>query len=173
MEGYIKLLCFFDKIQAPIKTFDELMQLLSELECNKFNFRHVHPKRKSILKHITKTFPIAPTKCCKIELEQPIPKRGPSDGSAEAITATVYWFDVKHQIQDLRMDDLFFDANNLVVNCNKPFSQYIPEDGMIDEIQSGQWYQRTYDQMVEDPSKVIILPLKLYCDKTGLDPMMQ
>jgi hypothetical protein len=27
--------------------------------------------------------------------------------------------------------------------------------------------------MVDDPSKVVILPLKLYCDKTGLDPMMQ
>jgi hypothetical protein len=173
MEGYIKLLCFLDKIQAPIKTFDELMQLLSELDCNKFKFGNVHPKRKSILNHVTKTFPIAPTECRKIELEQPIPKRGQPDDTEEAVTATVYRFDVKHQIHDLLMDDLFFDVNNLVVNRNKPFSRYVPEDGMIDEIQSGQWYERTYDQFVDDPFKVIILPLKLYCDKTGLDPMMQ
>jgi hypothetical protein len=44
---------------------------------------------------------------------------------------------------------------------------------MIDEIHSGEWYQRTYDMMVHNPSKVVILPIKLYCDKTGLDPMMQ
>jgi hypothetical protein len=49
MDGYIKLLCFLDKIQAPIKTFNELMQLLSELDCNKFEFGNVHPKRKFIL----------------------------------------------------------------------------------------------------------------------------
>jgi hypothetical protein len=88
-EGYIKLLCSLDQIQVPIKTFDELMQLLSELDCNKFKFGNVHPKRKSILNHVTNTFPIAPTQCQKIELEQPILKRGQSDDYAEAITATV------------------------------------------------------------------------------------
>jgi hypothetical protein len=46
MEGYIKLLCFLDKIQASIKTFDELMHLFSELDCTKFKFGHVHPKRE-------------------------------------------------------------------------------------------------------------------------------
>jgi hypothetical protein len=174
LEGYIKILCFLDQIQAPIKTFDVLMQLLLELEGNKFKFGHVHPKRKSILNQVTKTFPIAPTTCRKIEREQPIQKtRAKSNDCPEAVTATVYRFDVKHRIQDLLMDDLFFDVNILVINRNKPFSRYVPEDGMIDEIQSGQWYQRTYDLMVDDPSKVIILPLKLYCDKTGLDPMMQ
>jgi hypothetical protein len=90
MEGYIKLLCFLDQIQAPIKMFDELMQLLSELDCNKFKFGNIHPKRKSILNHVTKTFPIAPMECRNIELEQPIPKRGHSDDSEEAITAAVY-----------------------------------------------------------------------------------
>jgi hypothetical protein len=44
MEGYIKLLCFLEKIQAPIKAFDELMKLLSELETNRFNFSCYHKK---------------------------------------------------------------------------------------------------------------------------------
>jgi hypothetical protein len=34
MEGYIKLLCFLDKIQAPIKAFDKLTKLLSKLHDN-------------------------------------------------------------------------------------------------------------------------------------------
>jgi hypothetical protein len=66
------------------------MQLLSELDCNKFKFGNVHPKRKSIVNHVTKTFPIALTECRKIEVEQPIPKRGQPDDTEEAVTATVY-----------------------------------------------------------------------------------
>jgi hypothetical protein len=122
MEGYIKLLCFLDQIQAPIKTFDELMQLLSELNSKKFNFGNVHPKLKSILNHVTKMFPFASTISCKIKLEQPLPKRVQSKDIPEPVYAQVYHFDVKHQIQDLMMDDLFFNVNNLVVNHNKPFS---------------------------------------------------
>jgi hypothetical protein len=54
MEGYIKILCFLDKIQAPIKAFDELMQLLFELHTSRFNFSSYHKKRKSIMETLTK-----------------------------------------------------------------------------------------------------------------------
>jgi hypothetical protein len=44
MEGYIKILCFLDKIQAPIKAFDEMMILLSELHFNQIQFGGYHKK---------------------------------------------------------------------------------------------------------------------------------
>lgn len=171
-EGYIKLLCFLDKIQAPNYAFDELMDLLFDLHVRKFNFALYHKKRRSILKSISNAFPIANTECIKVELESPIPKKGEKE-PGEPQFAHVYRFDIKHQIKDLLADDLFYDHKNLVVNYNKPFSRYHPDDGMLDEIHSADWYNRTYEQIVDDPSQTIILPLKIYCDKTGLDPMMQ
>jgi hypothetical protein len=74
MEVYIKILCFLDKIQAPIKAFDKLTKLLSELHDNQFNFAGYHKKRKSILQQVTKLFPIAKTECVSVELKQP-PKK--------------------------------------------------------------------------------------------------
>jgi hypothetical protein len=43
-EGYIKILCFLDKIQAPIKAFDELMKLFLELHYCGFHFGNYHQK---------------------------------------------------------------------------------------------------------------------------------
>jgi hypothetical protein len=74
IEGYIKLICFLEKIQAPIKAFDELMQLLTELDTNRFNFSCHHKKRRSVLETITKIFPTAKTECIPVELESPEPK---------------------------------------------------------------------------------------------------
>jgi hypothetical protein len=175
-EGYIKILCFLDKIQAPIKAFDELMQLILELHHCRFQFGNFHPKRSSLLQKITSTIPIAKTKVRNVKLELP-PSRKEKDEEQPEVTAPVYRFDIRHQICDLLRDDLFFDMNNLVVNRNKPFDKFVPDDGMLDEIHSGEWYSRTYDDIMQnkakDPKNTIVLPLKLYCDKTGLDPMMQ
>jgi hypothetical protein len=173
MEGYIKIMCFLDKYQAPIKAFDELMQLLFELHISHFNFSGYHKKRKSIMETLTKLIPTANAECVKVELEQPPPKKGRKEDRSNKVCANVYRFDIRHQIQDLLSDDLFFDMNNLVVNTDKPFAKYSAKDGFIDEIHSAKWYNRTYDSYVHDPSQTIILPIKLYCDKTGLDPMMQ
>jgi hypothetical protein len=63
--------------------------------------------------------------------------------------------------------------SNLVVNHDKPFAKYVPPDGMLDEIHSGEWYDRSWDARMKDPLTEIILPIKIYCNKTGLDPMMQ
>jgi hypothetical protein len=53
----------------------------------------------------------------------PEPKRGEKEVT-QTLTTHVYCFD----IIDLLSDDLFFDVQNLVVNHNKPFGRYIPED---------------------------------------------
>jgi hypothetical protein len=76
MEGYIKIMCFLDKYQAPIKAFDELMQLVFELHISHFNFSGYHKKRKSIMETLTKLIPTANAECVKVELEQPPPKKG-------------------------------------------------------------------------------------------------
>jgi hypothetical protein len=90
MEGYIKIMCFLDKIQAPIKAFDELMQLLFELHISHFNFSGYHKKRKSIMKTLSKLIPTANAECVKVELEQPLQKKGTKEGIPNKVFANVY-----------------------------------------------------------------------------------
>jgi hypothetical protein len=81
-------------------------------------------------------------------------------------------FDVRRQIKDLLASDIFHDMKNLVVDPSDPFGTYKPPDGRIGELYSGDWYQRTYKDLITDPSKEMLIGVKLYCDKTGTDSMM-
>jgi hypothetical protein len=62
--------------------------------------------------------------------------------------------------------------NNLVVDPSDPFGMYKPQDGRIGELYSGDWYHHTYKESIKDPSKEMLIGVKLYCDKTGTDSMM-
>jgi hypothetical protein len=52
------------------------------------------------------------------------------------------------------------------------FGMYKPPDGHIGELYSGDWYHRTYKDLITDPLKEMLIGVKLYCDKTGTDSMM-
>jgi hypothetical protein len=89
-------------------------------------------------------------------------------------SVSVFRFDLQHQIKSLLSEPLFHDVSNLVVNEQDLFGKYIPPDGVLDEIQSGAWYSRTYDKIlsyhVNSDLPVMVLPLKLYCDKLAWIP---
>jgi hypothetical protein len=73
----------------------------------------------------------------------------------------------------LLAEDIFNDVSNLVINPVNPIGKYIPPDDRYDEIHSGDWYQRTYDERIVDPDHQALLGIKIYVDKTGCDPMLQ
>jgi hypothetical protein len=88
-------------------------------------------------------------------------------------TVYVYRFNVEQQIRDLLAEDIFNDVSNLVINPENPFGQYQSPDNRYDEINSGDWYKRTYEERITDPDNQVLLGIKLYVDKTGCDPMLQ
>ena len=56
--------------------------------------------------------------------------------------------------------------DNLVVNPRHRFGRYQSPDGLLDEVNSGQWYQDTYDQVINNPDKDFLAPIIFTMDKT-------
>ena len=84
-------------------------------------------------------------------------------------------FDIECQLLDLLNDrDIFGDPKNLVVNQDDYFSPY---QGGCDDVLSGSWYSSTITRLKRgvadmegigfDEEFEFLLPLILYCDKTG------
>jgi hypothetical protein len=55
---------------------------------------------------------------------------------------------------------------NLVVNPHDRFGCYKSPNGLLDKVNSAQWYQDTYDQQINDPSKAFLAPIIFTMDKT-------
>jgi hypothetical protein len=56
MKGYVLLLQFLDKHNAPKYAFDELLEILHLMSIQNFDFRTVHPRRKTVMGHIRQQF---------------------------------------------------------------------------------------------------------------------
>jgi hypothetical protein len=126
-KGYVQLLQFLDKHNAPKYAFDELLEILHLMSVGNFNFRTVHPRRKTIMRHIREQF--IPPECKQIPVEMERDEGDP-EASLRCIpdTVYVYRFNVEQQIRDLLIEDIFNDVSNLVINPENPFGQYQSPD---------------------------------------------
>jgi hypothetical protein len=87
---------------------------------------------------------------------------------------TVCHYDFVEQLIDLLSDQsIFGDVDNLDVNKNDPFGKFVRDDGRVNEVNSGSWYQSAYDRLITDKENEFLLPLILYVDKTGTDVMQR
>ena len=99
-------------------------------------------------------------------------------GLSERYTVNCMAFSVRDSILDL-LDDMsiFGDLDNLAVNRLplNPFGVYQNQNGYADEVPDGTWYADTIERMTAlaperdpfVPGLDFLLPLILYCDKTG------
>ena len=60
----------------------------------------------------------------------------------------------------------FNKLENIVVNPHDRFGRYQSPDGLLDEVNSGKWYQDTYDQCILDPENDFLAPIIFTMDKT-------
>lgn len=89
-------------------------------------------------------------------------------------TVSCIAFKFQAQFTDLLEDGrIFHNINNLVVNQNDPFAVYENQDGRLDEILDGTWYPSSVSRLRSHPVTPFVdgidflVPLVLYCDKTG------
>jgi hypothetical protein len=181
IRGYIELLFFADKYAIPKCGWEDLCKLLNNLQEMKFDFAEKHPSRDQIVSSLDNQFPTPPLQTVRVSLEKdrvdtrnPAGKKKPVKFRDKPQMVSVFRFDIQHQIKSLLSEPLFHDARNLVVNEQDPFGKYIPPNGVLDEIQSGAWYSRTYDKILashtdSEELPAMVLPLKIYCDKTSVD----
>lgn len=88
----------------------------------------------------------------------------------------VVTFDFKEQLDNLISDlDLFGNLNNLQINPNSknPWGEMAidPRYSKLDDVHTGNWYKRTYKELIQDPNTEMLFPIILYIDKTGTDRM--
>lgn len=68
----------------------------------------------------------------------------------------------------LLQDNNLNKIENLVVNKKDYFSKFVPTNGRLGEVNSGTWYNNTYETMVKDTSKDFLLPIIFAMDKTTI-----
>jgi hypothetical protein len=78
-------------------------------------------------------------------------------------------FNFTNQLFTLISDQVLFgNLDNLDVNVDDPFGKYVPPNGLLSTINSGQWYNTAYRHEVKDPSKDFMIPIIFACDETHL-----
>jgi hypothetical protein len=170
-KGYVCLVTFVEQHCLPLYVYDDLLDLLKSISYTRFDFSAIHPKRQTILKKLSARFVCPQPEPVPVSMERnstPDPNQLLDNNES----VHVLRFDVRRQINDLLAAEIFHDMNNLVVDPLDPFGMYKPPDGRIGELYSGDWYRRTYKDLITDPSKEMLIGVKLYCDKTGTDSMM-
>ena len=94
-------------------------------------------------------------------------------------TARVVTWNAFDQVRSLLGNTLIFgNMNHLVVNRDDPFTKYMPEDGRLGEVMSGEWYDRAWEVKEQyhqsrtdlvNKRPMFLIPLILGCDATGTD----
>jgi hypothetical protein len=92
-----------------------------------------------------------------------------------------------HQNVDDKLDVIVFDfptmlaslfncpllnkLENLVINPSDQFGKFESPNGLLGEVNSGQWYDTAYSHLVKDPNKDFLCPIIFTMDKTVISEM--
>jgi hypothetical protein len=174
--SYVTIIDFLEQINAPLYAFDALMKMLRDLtQSGQLDIKANHPSRQSFMNTIVKMFGdgVRPVKV-DVPLETDAFLDGTFTRGCRDI-ASVFVFDAEEQIKSILNNiDLFQNIVNLVVDPDNPFGRYRSPDGKLGEVYSGQWYDRTYNHLIEDQPppppgqpRNFFLGLSLYVNKTG------
>ena len=174
--AYVRILDFLDRVGAPLYSFDLLMKILGEIAADQLiDFASYHPSRQSLLRRMEQIFgPFTAPVQVQVPLETDATLNGSYVRRPRDI-AHVIVFDCKQQIKSLLGDmGIMSDLSNLAVDPHNPFGRYRTLHGRLGELNSGEWYDRTYAELQVQYKDYIgpplfLLPVKLYVDKTGTD----
>lgn len=156
---YFQLLHLLDSFKEPppLETFDRVLSWATNAFAEGFDFKAVHPLRKTFLANKKKHFCMEKhvKKVEEVEVEGPLEK------------VKTVCFNVQYQIESLLTDKTLMQPSNLILNERNPFHVYRQKEGEpIDEILDGTWYRKTTRGYgVND----FCVPVILYTDKTGGD----
>ncbi len=172
----VKLTKVCNDANVPLHLVDSIVDVFQQASANGLDLASHHIRsRKYFLEHLSRKFitPTPHTVLVSIEATQQHNKA--SGNVMETIPLTRYSF--LDQAKDLISDhDLWGNLENFkgVISSN-PKNYFTAEptsdNGMVDEVTSGEWYRKTYKQCskLAGQEKFLILGVICYCDKTGTD----
>ncbi len=145
---------------APHYLYKEVMNWGSAARLDNYHFNPTRSSRKAQVKYLEKWLQ------CQYSRPQQIPTPLPGPFPQVVQTTT---FNFTNQLFTLISDQVLFgNLDNLDVNVDDPFGKYVPPNGLLSTVNSGQWYNTAYRHKVKDPSKDFMMPIIFACDETHL-----
>jgi hypothetical protein len=150
-----KVLQLFSDANAPHYLYKNVIEWGLAAVHDEYNFHPTRTTQTAQVKYLEKWLKFQ--KCRPRQIPTNLP--GPGD----QVVQTTY-FEFTNQLYSLVSDRaLFGNLDNLDVNVDNPFGKYVPPNGLLSTINSGQWYNLAYQHEVKDPSKDFVMPIIFAC----------
>ena len=145
----VELLKLIHTIGAPNHAFQSLMGWARKAGENKYHFQPSPKGYKSQIRNLTDLVGMSP--CCpmvtKVSFEQ------------NDLVLDVVVFPFATRLSLLLNSPMLNKIENLVINPEDCYGHFHASSGLLGEVNSGQWYQDTYDKMMTDPDKDFLCPI--------------
>jgi hypothetical protein len=164
-EVEVLLMSLLDRMRCPRYAFDAIMEWGAYAKQQKYDMTiGRRAKRTSLIR----------TLCKKLKQEKMRPHTIDHRfaNSTFGDIGKIVRFDFVACLMDILFDTDLMKPENLVINPDAPYTKYVSPDGLLDEVNSGRWYDRTWIELITEPH-FFLLPLIFYIDKTGIDKMNQ
>jgi hypothetical protein len=148
------------ELGAPLWAFKVIMDWACDASQTGYKFLPHQENYKSQLQTITKWVGMDHMKPSVVQV--PLPGKHPDN----AIPITT--FDFVSQLHCLLSDPELNCAQNLTVNANDPFLQYVSPGGWLHKCLSGSWYSNAWNYMEQNTNCNFMMPIILYIDKTQI-----
>ena len=175
----LKILC---DMGAPLHAYQTLIQWALKHAINGYDFNTRHSTYGSMIAHLQRTFQMHEYRPTIYEIKLPCP----SHAKFEHVLARVTTFDFRKLLYSLLSDPEINTPENLTIDPDHPFSEYPrhrrnAETNELEtipygEVHTGDWYHRTWAQMVRRTNsnktkfnKNFLIGVILYTDNTVLN----
>jgi hypothetical protein len=164
-EVEVLLMSLLDRLRCPLYAFDAIMEWGAYAQKRGYDMTTGRrPKRRSLVRTIRQKL--------KQEHMRPETIEHVFTNATMGDVGKIVRFDFVSCLRDLLLDTDLMALENLVINPDAPYSKYVSPDGLLDEINSGCWYDRAHTKEITD-EYMFLLPLLFYIDKTGITQMCQ
>jgi hypothetical protein len=152
----VQLLKLLHDVGAPNYAFQSFMEWGRNCSHDKYNFQPCPQRYESQIRNLTQL----------VGMQDCRPTTIPVCLEPDNLTLDVVVFPFATMLSSLLNCPILNKLENLVVNPSNRFGRYQSPDGLLDEVNSGQWYQDTYDQTIHDGDKEFLAPIIFTMDKT-------
>ena len=152
----VKLLKLLHDIGAPNYAFQSFMQWGRNCMRDEYNFQPCPQRYEGQIRNLTSL----------VGMEACRPTKVPVCLQPDNLMVDVVTFPFATMLSSLLNCPILNKIENLVVNPHDRFGRYQSPGGLLDEVNSGQWYQDTYDLMISDGNKEFLAPIIFTMDKT-------
>jgi hypothetical protein len=152
----VKLLKLLHSIGAPNYAFQSFMEWGRNCRQDEYNFQPYPQRYEGQIRNLTEL----------VGMEECRPTTIPVTLTPDDLTLDVVVFPFATMLSSLLNCPKLNKLENFVVNPQDRFGRYRSPGGYLDEVNSGKWYQDTYDQCILDPENDFLAPIIFTMDKT-------